>query len=233
MERQKKNKNYNKNYNNKKKDPIYYGIHLEIEIEKKLLENLQKSINLILNEYKEDFNTTYETISELIKKYGEAKEGNEDNNSSNKIIEVKKMKYPKSFHITTAFGGKKGFNKNHKSVQEFSQGKEVDFKILGAVIVPGKMVIIPVQPEFAVENEFPHFTTFIGDLKPVQSNEILENLFSKNKPLNEEYDIILEGKENEYIKKTKVEIDDGEYDAFVYLNGNNEKLNGRMKGFYF
>ena len=144
------------------------------------------------------------------------------------------MKYPKSFHITTAFGGKKGFNKNHKSVQEFSQGKEVDFKVLGAVIVPGKMVIIPILPEFAVENEFPHFTTFIGDLKPVQSNEILENLFNKNMPLNEEYsNIILEGKENECIKKTKVKIDDGEYDAFVYLNGNNEKLNGRMKGFYF
>ena len=224
MERQRKNKNYNRNYNNKKRDPIYYGIHLEIEVEKRLLENLQNSINLILNEYKEDFNTTYETITELIKKYGEAKEGNEDNNSSNKTIEVNKMKYPKSFHITTAFGGKKGFNKNHKSVQEFSQGKEVDFKILGAVIVPGKMVIIPIQPEFSVENEFPHFTTFIGDLKPVQSNTILENLFNKNMPLNEEYNIILEGKENEYIKKTKVNIDDDEYDAFVYLNGNNEKL---------
>ena len=233
MERQRKNKNYNRNYNNKKRDPIYYGIHLEIEVEKRLLENLQNSINLILNNYKEDFNTTYETITELIKKYGEAKDGNEDNNSSNKTIEVNKMKYPKSFHITTAFGGKKGFNKNHKSVQEFSQGKEVDFKILGAVIVPGKMVIIPIQPEFSVENEFPHFTTFIGDLKPVQSNTILENLFNKNMPLNEEYNIILEGKENEYIKKTKVNIDDDEYDAFVYLNGNNEKLKGRMKGFYF
>ena len=101
------------------------------------------------------------------------------------------------------------------------------------MVVPGKMVIIPVKAEFSVENEFPHFTTFIGDLKPVQSNEILENLFCKNMPLNEEYYNILEGKENDYIKKTKVKIDGEEFDAFVHLNDKNEKLNGRMKGFYF
>ena len=143
------------------------------------------------------------------------------------------MKYPKSFHITTAFGGKKGFDKNLKSVQEFDEGKEVEFKPLGGVIVPGKMVIIPVSCEFAVNNEFPHFTTFVGDLKPFQSNEILENLFSKNMPLNEEYNNILEGKENEYIKKVKVKIEGDEFDAFAHLSGKKEKLNGRMKGFYF
>lgn len=233
MERKRKNKNYN-NYNNKnKRDPIYYGIHLEIETERKLLESLQNSINLILQEHKDDFNSIYETITELIKKFNETKKGNEDNNSCNNIIEVNKMKYPKSFHITIAYGGKKGFDRNSKAVQEFSQGKEVKFKSLGCVVVPGKMVIIPVKAEFSVENEFPHFTTFIGDLKPVQSNEILENLFCKNMPLNEEYNNILEGKENEYIKKTKVKIDGEEFDAFVHLNDKNEKLNGRMKGFYF
>ena len=235
MERSRKKKsynNYNKN-NNKKKEPIYYGIHLEIETEKKLLESLQNSIDLIMTEYKNDFNSTYETITELIKKYNQAKEDNEDNNGSNNIIEVNKMKYPKSFHITTAFGGKKGFNKNSKSVQEFSQGKEVEFKPLGSVIVPGKMVIIPVKPEFSVENEFPHFTTFIGDLRPVQSNEILENLFSKGMSLYDEYNNILDGKENEYIKTTKVVIDDEKFDAFVHLNGKNENLYGRMKGYYF
>ena len=86
------------------------------------------------------------------------------------MIEIKKMKYPKSFHITTAFGGKKRFDKFSKSVQEFSEGKLVNFTILGVVIVPDKKVIIPVKPDFSVENEFHHFTTFIGDLKPVQSN---------------------------------------------------------------
>ena len=232
MEKPKKNKNYNKNFN-KKREPIYYGIHLEIENEKKLLDNLQKSINLILPEYKEEFNPSYETITELIKKYNDAKIGNEDNNKSNKIIEVNNMKYPKSFHITTAFGGKKGFNKNSKSVQEFGEGVEVEFKPLGCVVVPGKMVIIPVLAEFSVENEFPHFTTFIGDLKPVQSNEILENLFSKKMPLYEEYNNILGEKENEYIKKVIVNIDGEKYEAFVHLSGKNEQIKGRMKGFYF
>ena len=186
-----------------------------------------------MTEYKNDFNSSYETITELIKKYNEAKKDNEDNNGSNYIIEVNKMKYPKSFHITTAFGGKKGFNKNSKSVQEFYQGKEVEFKPLGAVIVPGKMVIIPVKADFYVDNEFPHFTTFIGDLRPVQSNDILVNLFSKGMSLNDEYYNIFEGKDDEYIKKTNVSIDNDEFDAFVYLNGKNEKLSGRMKEFYF
>lgn len=130
---------------NKKKEPIYYGIHLEIETEKKLLESLQNSINLILSEHKEEFNSIYETLTELIKRYNKVKEGNEDNNSSNKIIEVNKMKYPKSFHITTIFGGRKGFDKNSKPYQEFCKGKEVEFKILGAIIVPQKMVVIPVK----------------------------------------------------------------------------------------
>ena len=232
MEKHKKSKNYNKNFN-KKREPIYYGIHLEIENEKKLLNNLQNSINLILPEYKEEFNPSYETITELIKKYNDAKEGNEDNNKSNKIIEVNNMKYPKSFHITTAFGGKKGFNKNSKSVQEFSEGLEVEFKPLGCVVVPGKMVIIPVLADFSVENEFPHFTTFIGDLKPVQSNEILENLFSKKMPLYEEYNNILGKKENEYIKKVIVNIDEEKCEAFVHLSVKGEPINGRMKGFYF
>ena len=231
MERSKKSKKHN-NYN-KKKEPIYYGIHLEIETEKKLLESLQNSINLILSEHKEEFNSIYETLTELIKRYNEIKEGNEDNNSSNKIIEVNKMKYPKSFHITTIFGGRKGFDKNSKPYQEFSKGKEVEFKILGAIIVPQKMVVIPVKSEFSVTNKFPHFTTFLGDLKPVQSNEILENLFSENMPLNLEYNNILEGKENELIKKTKVKIEGEEFDAFVHLSNKNENLNGRMKEFYF
>ena len=227
MERR-KNKNYNK-----KRDPIYYGIHLEIMAEKKLLETLQNSINSILSENKEDFISIYETITELIKKYDDAKKGNEDNFKANNIIEINEMKYPKSFHITTVFGGKKGFDKNLKSVKEFSEGKKVEFKVLGAIVVPGKMVIMPVKPEFSVENEFPHFTTFIGDLRPVQSNEILENLFGDKMPLNQEYNNIFEGKESEYIKKTKVKINTGEYDAFVYLTGKNEKMNGTMKGYYF
>ena len=143
------------------------------------------------------------------------------------------MKYPKSFHITTIFGGRKGFDKNSKPYQEFCKGKEVEFKIFGAIIVPQKMVVIPVKAEFSVTNEFPHFTTFLGDLKPVQSNEILENLFSKNMPLNNDYNNILEGKENELIKKTKVKIEGEEFDAFVHLSNKNENLNGRMKEFYF
>jgi len=87
------------------------------------------------------------------------------------------MKYPNSFHITTVFRGSKGFNKNLKSVQEFSLGKEVEFQPLAGVFVLRKMV---------------------GDLKPIQSNEILENLFCKNMPLNEEYISIIDGKKNDY-----------------------------------
>ena len=227
---EKKKGNHKKN---KQRNPIYYGINLEIEEERKLLETVQNSIDIINSNFKEDFISTYENISELIKKYDEAKKGNEDNKKQNNIIEVNKLKYPKSFHITLAFGGKKGFDKNSKAVIEFNSGLEVDIKILGVVIVPNKMVIVPVNGDFYTENEFAHFTTFVGDLKPVQSNDILENIFSKGKEMEDDYNKIVEGKIEECCKKIKVNIEGEEFDGYVYLTNKNENLNGRMKEYYF
>ncbi len=229
---EKKKKITKKNYN-KHKFPIYYGIHLEIEEERKLLESVKNSIDKIYDNFKEDFSKTYEIISELIKRYDESKKGNEDNTKQNNIIEVNKMKYPKTFHITTAFGGKKGFNQNSSAVKEFNLGKKVEFKILGLVVIPEKMVITPIKAEFHTENIFAHFTTFIGDLKPVQSNDILENLFSDGQEMENDYDDIIEGKSDECCKKVKVNIDGGEYDGYIYLNGKNSNLEGRMKEYYF
>ena len=227
---EKKKGNHKKN---KQRNPIYYGINLEIEEERKLLETVQNSIDIINSNFKEDFISTYEDISELIKKYDEAKKGNEDNKKQNNIIEVNKLKYPKSFHITLAFGGKKGFDKNSKAVIEFNSGLEVDIKILGVVIVPNKMVIVPVNGDFYTENKFAHFTTFVGDLKPVQSNDILENIFSKGKEMEDDYNKIVEGKIEECCKKIKVNIEGEEFDGYVYLTNKNENLNGRMKEYYF
>lgn len=227
---EKKKGNHKKN---KQRNPIYYGINLEIEEERKLLETVQNSIDIINSNFKEDFISIYEDISKLIKKYDEAKKGNEDNKKQNNIIEVNKLKYPKSFHITLAFGGKKGFDKNSKAVIEFNSGLEVDIKILGVVIVPNKMVIVPVNGDFYTENEFAHFTTFVGDLKPVQSNDILENIFSKGKEMEDDYNKIVEGKIEECCKKIKVNIEGEEFDGYVYLTNKNENLNGRMKEYYF
>ena len=207
---EKKKGNHKKN---KQRNPIYYGINLEIEEERKLLETVQNSIDIINSNFKEDFISTYEDISELIKKYDEAKKGNEDNKKQNNIIEVNKLKYPKSF--------------------EFNSGLEVDIKILGVVIVPNKMVIVPVNGDFYTENEFAHFTTFVGDLKPVQSNDILENIFSKGKEMEDDYNKIVEGKIEECCKKIKVNIEGEEFDGYVYLTNKNENLNGRMKEYYF
>ena len=227
---EKKKGNHKKN---KQRNPIYYGINLEIEEERKLLETVQNSIDIINSNFKEDFISIYEDISKIIKKYDEAKKGNEDNKKQNNIIEVNKLKYPKSFHITLAFGGKKGFDKNSKAVIEFNSGLEVDIKILGVVIVPNKMVIVPVNGDFYTENEFAHFTTFVGDLKPVQSNDILENIFSKGKEMEDDYNKIVEGKIEECCKKIKVNIEGEEFDGYVYLTNKNENLNGRMKEYYF
>ena len=143
------------------------------------------------------------------------------------------MKYPKSFHITIAFGGKKGFNKNSKAVQEFDPGLEVDIKILGVVVIPNKMVIVPVNGDFITENNFAHFTTFIGDLKPVQSNDILENIFSKGMEMEEDYNQILNGKIEESNKKIKVKIEGEEFEGFVYLTNKNGNLKEKMKKYYF
>ena len=62
------------------------------------------------------------------------------------------------------------------------------------------MVITPIKAEFHTENIFAHFTTFIGDLKPVQSNDILENLFSDGQEMENDYDDIIEGKSDECCK---------------------------------
>ena len=226
-----KKKGKNKKY--KQRSPIYYGIHLEIEEEKKLIETIKNSIEIINSNYKEDFLPTFETISELIKKYDETKKGNEDNRKQNNQIEINKMKYPKSFHITIAFGGKKGFDTKSEAVKEFDPGLEVDIKILGLVVVPNKMVIVPVDGNFKTENKFPHFTTFIGDLKPVQSNDILESLFSEGKEMEDDYNKITEAKIGECFKKIKVKIEGEEFDGFVYLTTKNENLKGRMKEYYF
>ena len=229
---EKKKGNYKKN-KQRYQYPIYYGIHLEIEAEMQLLETVKNAIEIINSNYKSDFISSYETISELIKRYDEAKKGNEENNRQNNIIEVNKMKYPKSFHITIAFGGKKGFNKNSKAVQEFDPGLEVDIKILGVVVIPNKMVIVPVNGDFITENNFAHFTTFIGDLKPVQSNDILENIFSKGMEMEEDYNQILNGKIEESNKKIKVKIEGEEFEGFVYLTNKNGNFKGRMKEYYF
>ena len=227
---EKKKGKYNKN---KQRSPLYYGIHLEIAEEKKLIEAVKNSVEIINLNYKEDFLPTYETIIELIKKYDEAKKGNEENRKQNTIVEVNKMKYPKSFHITLAFGGKKGFNKNSEAVQEFEPGLDVDIRILGLVVVPNKMVIVPVDGNFKSENKFPHFTTFIGDLKPVQSNEILENIFDKGKEMEDDYNKILNAKIEECFKKIKVKIEGEEFDGFVYLTLKYDDLKGRMKEYFY
>lgn len=225
MEKSKKKKN--KNF------VLYYGVHIEIETERKLLSTAQTALNELLTKFSPDFETTYNTLTELIKKYDEAKKGNTDNFKSNTIITINNMSYPKSFHITIAFGGKKGFNKNSEAVKGFDPGKSVKFKPLGLVIVPGKIAIIPVTANIDIENEFPHFTTFIGDFKPKESNFVLENLFGKNKKLEKEYNDVVQNNETISIKKESFELGGDCYDAYVYLTSKNEELEGRMRGYNF
>lgn len=215
--------------NKKKKNFLYYGIHLEDEIEKKFLLMTKNSINEIYHLYKEEFNEVYDTISKLIKNYDRIIE----NRDEVELYEVNKMKYPKHFHITIAFGGRKGFNKNSKAVKCFEFGKEVSFRPLGLIILPGKLIISPVLTDAEVENTFPHVTTFLGSYKPVESNSILENLFNKNMPLEKEYESIKEGKRDNFIIKTKANILSEEQEVYIHLTNKNEELKGKMKGYYY
>ena len=226
MEKKSKNKK-NKNF------ILYYGVHLEIETEKKLLGTAQTALNELLSKFSPDFEPIYNTLTELIKKYDEAKKGNIDNFKSNTIIKINNMSYPKSFHITIAFGGKKGFNKNSEAVKGFDAGKIVNFKPLGLVIIPNKIVIIPAKTDIEIENEFPHFTCFIGDFKPKDSNLVLENLFGNNEKLEKEYNDLLQNTESINIKKENLQMDGVNYEAYVYLTNKNEELKGRMRGYNF
>ena len=123
------------------------------------------------------------------------------------------MKYIKSFHISIAFWGKKGFNKNSEAIQGFDPCLEVDIKIMGFFVIPNKIVIVLIDGDFKTENIFAHFITFIGDLKPVRSNDILENIFSEGMEIEDDYNQILNWKIDECNKKKKVKIEGEEFEG--------------------
>lgn len=219
-----------RNKNKKTKNFLYYGVYLNTETQKKLLSMLQNSLDVIFTSYKEDFGPTYETLTLLIKQFDNySKESKGDS-----IKEINSMKYPKHFHITIAFGGRKGFNKNSLAVKQFSQGKDVKLYPSGFFILPGKIVVSLAFTDCEIENKFPHITTFLGEYRPVQSNDVLEELLGENMPLEKEFEKLKEGgyKESFYVNKLKAKILKEEQDVYVFLTNKNEELEGMMKGYY-
>lgn len=83
------------------------------------------------------------------------------------------MRYAEPLHLTSRYlsGGR-----NPRSV-DFEEGKSVELKILGVVVVPGKLLTGFCFPsgQLKVENKYPHVTFMVGGgWEPVRSNRVLE-----------------------------------------------------------
>ncbi|HRP38035.1 MAG TPA: hypothetical protein PLS50_09595, partial [Candidatus Dojkabacteria bacterium] len=102
----------------------------------------------------------------------------------------KTMTFVRDFHITSLFIGKDKKKKDTEYYTSFKPGHKMEIQLVGLVIVPNKIVTAicyPDQSQIKIENRFPHMTLMTGEWKPVDSNELLENLFGQSKPYHEDY----------------------------------------------
>lgn len=138
--------------------------------------------------------------------------------------------FPKTFHVTTLFRGKKCFDLNKLLYKEFEENKDVKLEIIGLIYIPKKIVTLIVLTNQAVDNKFPHITGLIAEYKPKHSNDVCCALFDSNKCYENVYREKKEGKAIELIDSFNQHILD--IDVTGYINIFEPKqLNAKMKGF--
>ena len=181
----------------------------------KVKENISKSLKTLKEKCKLDKS---EEINELIKCIGEV----------NECELPEKWKYPhvahkNSWHCTILFKGRTKLREisNTDEYKQFIQGEKVTIKLLGVVYVPKSSIvmIIKVDNNVKIKNEYPHITGFIKDFPPKYSNNIMENIM-KNKEIKKIYDKLmskdgkLDGKES-LVFSDEIKIDGKSYNAYV------------------
>lgn len=154
----------------------------------------------------------------------------------------KDWKYPHKFHknlwhCTTLYKGNKSitqFNKE-KEYEEYIEGKEIKVSVYGLIYIPDKIItsIILMNPQTV--NKFPHITSFINGYAPKVSNIIMNELFSKDGPLRNEYEIIVSDytktNKEEIIKKVEIKIENELVNCFVIIYDQPLILHGVMHAF--
>jgi hypothetical protein len=122
------------------------------------------------------------------------------------------------WHVTTLFKGAKLIDKsieNHPVYKEFQQNKNITVSIHGLVYIPNKTIFCIIKTPASVDNSFPHMTTLISGFKPKESNEVMKELFSKGRPNEKDYQLIISGN-SEYLKCLSARINGMVYDCYIH-----------------
>ncbi|EAR95659.3 hypothetical protein TTHERM_00266700 (macronuclear) [Tetrahymena thermophila SB210] len=112
------------------------------------------------------------------------------NNDFNKLKgEIQSpWQYPDSWHTTVLYIGGDVAQTQTPYYQQFQPGKEVLLESFTFVYVPERIICGPVFPkDVLIANNCPHVTMMMGQWSAVASNYVLEALFTKDGPLQSEY----------------------------------------------
>ena len=104
---------------------------------------------------------------------------------------------------------------NHPVYKEFQQNKNITVSIHGLVYIPNKTIFCIIKTPASVDNSFPHMTTLISGFKPKESNEVMKELFSKGRPNEKDYQLIISGN-SEYLKCLSARINGMVYDCYIH-----------------
>ena len=211
---------------------IYLGLLIKGEENYiKIKENISNSLKQI----KEKFNLgKIKEIDELIKCIGDVKNCELPD----------KWKYPhvahkNMWHCTTLFKGKTKLSEISKTEEykQFIQGEKVEVKLLGIAYVPHSSIvmIIKVDKNVKIKNDYPHVTGFIRDFAPKYSNNIMENIM-KNKDIKNIYDKLMNedtklSEKDIKLYTSKIEIDGKTYNAYVKYFDESVELESYMNAF--
>ena len=211
---------------------IYLGLQIKGEENyTKIKENISNSLKKIEEEFKFGKN---EEINELIKCIGDVK--------SYELPD--KWKYPhiahkNLWHCTILFKGRTKFSEiaNTEEYKQFIQGEKVMIKLLGIAYVPKSSIvmIIKVDKNIKIKNDYPHVTGFIKDFAPKYSNNIMENIM-KDKDIKNIYDKLMKedsklSDEENLLFSCEIKIDGKSYTAYVRYLEEPVELESSMHAF--
>jgi len=100
------------------------------------------------------------------------------------------FKLPNSWHTTCLYIGQDYSKLDSRIYKNFIEGINID--ILGSTLIyiPEKLILSPVFFDNfdLIDNKYPHVTLMVGEYQAVDSNYVLESVFSNNQKLKLLYD---------------------------------------------
>ena len=124
---------------------------------------------------------TFEAITEKTKKYPE--DLSLQTILKNFKLEKQPFKFVDNPHIVALYIGKDKKILKTSSYREFPKNTQVEFKIIGHILVPNKLMIALCDYDssvFNIENKYPHMILMDGEWTAKESSQILKAIFEEN-----------------------------------------------------